>query len=91
MANTFIFVEAYSMANAIPQRERGPRSASAATARSRRVTGFRRGTALGPFDGHAANARASADRRYFELPCPRDAVHEMPAAVAGILEALATL
>lgn len=48
------------------------------------------GQPLGLFDGYAAEARASADWRYFELPCPHDAVHTMPAAVAGILEALAT-
>jgi pimeloyl-ACP methyl ester carboxylesterase len=44
---------------------------------------------LGLFDRYAAEARASADWRYFELPSPHDAVHVMPAAVAGILEALA--
>jgi pimeloyl-ACP methyl ester carboxylesterase len=48
------------------------------------------GQSLGLFEGYAAEARASADWRYFELPCPHDAVHAMPAAVAGILEALAT-
>jgi pimeloyl-ACP methyl ester carboxylesterase len=44
---------------------------------------------LGIFDRYAADARASADWRYFELPSPHDAVHVMPAAVAGIIEALA--
>jgi hypothetical protein len=28
---------------------------------------------------------------YFELPCPHDAVHTMPAAVAGIIETLAAM
>lgn len=48
------------------------------------------GQPLGLFDGYAAEARASADWRYFELASAHDAVHTMPAAVAGILEALAT-
>jgi len=48
------------------------------------------GQQIGLFDGYAAEARTSADWRYFELPCLHDAVHAMPAAVAGILEALAT-
>ncbi|HET7505113.1 MAG TPA: hypothetical protein VFK02_29040 [Kofleriaceae bacterium] len=45
---------------------------------------------LGGLTVYAAAARGSADGRYFELPCPLDAVHTMPAAVAGILETLAT-
>ncbi|MEU8803822.1 alpha/beta hydrolase [Spirillospora sp. NPDC048819] len=43
---------------------------------------------LGLFDGYAAMARDSADWRYFELASRHDAVHLMPAAVAGILESL---
>lgn len=45
---------------------------------------------LGLFDRYIAEARASTDWLYFELPCPHDAVHTMPAAVAGIIETLAT-
>jgi pimeloyl-ACP methyl ester carboxylesterase len=45
---------------------------------------------LGLFDRYIADARASTDWLYFELPCPHDAVHTMPAAVAGIIETLAT-
>ena len=45
---------------------------------------------LGLFDRYIAEARASAEWLYFELPCPHDAVHTMPAAVAGIIETLAT-
>ncbi len=45
---------------------------------------------LGLFDQYAAAARASTEWLYFELPCPHDAVHTMPAAVAGIIETLAT-
>jgi pimeloyl-ACP methyl ester carboxylesterase len=43
---------------------------------------------LGLFDAYAELARTSEDWRYFELPCRHDAVHLMPAAVAGIIEAL---
>ncbi len=45
---------------------------------------------LGLFDRYVAEARASTEWLYFELPCPHDAVHTMPAAVAGIIETLAT-
>jgi pimeloyl-ACP methyl ester carboxylesterase len=45
---------------------------------------------LGLFDRYIGEARASTDWLYFELPCPHDAVHTMPAAVAGIIETLAT-
>jgi pimeloyl-ACP methyl ester carboxylesterase len=43
---------------------------------------------LGLFDGYAEMARESDDWRYFELASRHDAVHLMPAAVAGILESL---
>jgi pimeloyl-ACP methyl ester carboxylesterase len=45
---------------------------------------------LGLFDRYAAEARASAEWSYFELPCPHDAVHTMPSVVSGIIETLAT-
>jgi pimeloyl-ACP methyl ester carboxylesterase len=44
---------------------------------------------LGIFDRYAAQARGSADWRYFELPSPHDVVLVMPAVVAGIIEDLA--
>jgi pimeloyl-ACP methyl ester carboxylesterase len=47
------------------------------------------GQPLGLFDSYAAEARASPDWRYFQLPSAHDAAHAMPAAVAGIIEALA--
>lgn len=40
---------------------------------------------LGLFHDVASHARDAADWRYFELPSPHDAVHVMPAAVAGVL------
>lgn len=40
---------------------------------------------LGIYEPYAAAARESEDWRYFELPSPHDAVHAMPAAVAGII------
>jgi pimeloyl-ACP methyl ester carboxylesterase len=40
---------------------------------------------LGMVESFAAAARESEDWRYFELPSPHDAVHAMPAAVAGII------
>jgi len=45
---------------------------------------------LGMFNRYAQAARTSTEWLYFELPCPHDAVHTMPAAVAGIVETLAT-
>jgi pimeloyl-ACP methyl ester carboxylesterase len=42
---------------------------------------------LGIVEPYAAAARASEEWRYFELPSPHDAVHAMPAAVAGIIAA----
>src|SRR5262245_37825654 len=45
---------------------------------------------LGLFDRYVAEARTSKEWLYFELPCPHDAVHTMPAAVAGIIETLAS-
>ncbi|MGH2824728.1 MAG: alpha/beta fold hydrolase [Thermoleophilaceae bacterium] len=40
---------------------------------------------LGLVERFAAAAREADDWRYFELPSPHDAVHAMPAAVAGII------
>lgn len=48
------------------------------------------GLALGLTEGFAAAARTSPAWNYAELPCPHDALHAMPAAVAGLLESLAT-
>lgn len=41
---------------------------------------------LGLIEPFAAAARDSADWRYWEVPSPHDAVHAMPAVVAGIIE-----
>jgi pimeloyl-ACP methyl ester carboxylesterase len=43
---------------------------------------------LGMFDAYAAAARCSSDWRYYALPSPHDAVHAMPAAVAGIIDSI---
>jgi pimeloyl-ACP methyl ester carboxylesterase len=43
---------------------------------------------LGLFDAYAEMARRSESWRYFELACRHDAVHLMPAAVAGLIESL---
>lgn len=40
---------------------------------------------LGIVEPFAEAARASEEWRYYELPSPHDAVHAMPAAVAGII------
>lgn len=45
---------------------------------------------LGLTDAFAAIARDSPDWGYAELPCPHEAMHAMPAAVAGLLESLAS-
>ncbi len=43
---------------------------------------------LGMFERYAEAARMSPSWRYFELPSPHDAVHAMPAAVVGIIDAI---
>jgi pimeloyl-ACP methyl ester carboxylesterase len=43
---------------------------------------------LGLVDRHAEHARRSPDWDYLELASPHDAVHYMPAAVAGLIQSL---
>lgn len=46
---------------------------------------------LGLFERYADTARTSPDWRYFELPSPHDAVHAMPSAVIGIIDAIRSM
>lgn len=57
--------------------------------RARRTFIYCNARPLGLVERHAEHARTSPDWDYLELPSPHDAVHYMPAAVAGIVRSFA--